>query len=84
MSNYENKGEDLLNKEEKNQEQNEGYVIVHEKEIKFMNMNEFKKEKFEDDDDNSDYKKLLDIKKNNLIYEFSRLKTETDKKKIYI
>ena len=41
-------------------------------------MNSFKNKKF--DKDNSDYEKLLDIKKNNLIFEFDSLKKETIQK----
>jgi len=78
MGNQENKGEDLIKKEIINQEEEPKYVPIHENEIKFINMNTFKNQKFEDDD--SDFKKLLDIKKNNLIYEFDALKKEIGKK----
>ena len=79
MGNQENKREELIKKEIINKEEEPKYVPIHENEIKFINMNTFKNQKFEDDD--SDYKKLLDIKKNNLIYEFDALKKEIEKKK---
>jgi len=79
LENNKDKGEYLIDDEEKVPEQNLGNVPVYEKEIKFINMNEFKNQNF--NDDNSDYKELLHIKKNNLIYEFDRLKKETSIKK---
>ena len=79
MGNQENKGENLIKKEIINLEEEPKYVPIHENEIKFINMNTFKNQKFEDDD--SDFKKLLDIKKNNLMYELDALKKEIGKKK---
>ena len=82
MGNKANKGEELIKNELINQEQDSKYVPIRENEIEFINMNDFKNQKFKDED--SEFKKLLDIKKNNLIYEFDILRKEIKKKKINI
>ena len=82
MGNEANKGEELIKNELINQEQDSKYVPIRENEIEFINMNDFKNQKFKDED--SEFKKLLDIKKNNLIYEFDILRKEIKKKKINI
>ena len=79
MGNEANKGEELIKNELINQEQDSKYVPIRENEIEFINMNDFKNQKFKDED--SEFKKLLDIKKNNLIYEFDILRKEIKKKK---
>ena len=54
-------------------------VKVKEPEIEYINIDNIKKEKFEDEND--EFKKLLNIKKNNLVYQFDRLGKEIQKKK---
>ena len=71
---------DLLEKE---QESKEVPVIQQpEPEVEFININKAKSEKFTDEV--SEYRKLLQIKKNNLIYDFEQLALDTKKKKIYL
>ena len=54
-------------------------VKVKEPEIEYINIDNIKKEKFKDEND--EFKKLLNIKKNNLVYQFDRLGKEIQKKK---
>ena len=53
-------------------------VPVAEPEIKFIDMNKEKNKKFENYEE--EYNKLLEIKKNNLIYEFESLKKKLKKR----